>query len=347
MYHLVKIYRYRKQLRTMTRHKGYSLSISHSRSPDRLPPSKGYLHLQNFQRYLSDFHKLQCYYSITLQVATLIALYGPLSTTHSIRNPFDEAFLLLLSINGILPITLMLSTLALFGKITLYHVLLTILSAILASDTGITVVKLLSEPYGSAKRTRGSYIDWPAATGGLAPEDICGRRYEINYPMKLKPEKVFLVGAVLCDALLVGIIARWLLTADTGLSLPRCLKKRPSLQNQSLCSGKLAQWAARAVPIAAAFIFLFYAGMEYFFFYQMLVPQYDRIVNFQDWGFGQIVGIAVWAVVFIDLARHEIGMLGDWPLLLLMEKPRLTYPLALLWKIGRGSRSLEPLPRLV
>lgn len=51
--------------------------------------------------------------------------------------------------------------------------------------------------------------------------------------------------------------------------------------------------------------------MEYFFFYQMLVPQYDRIVNFEDWGFGQIVGIAVWAVVILDLARHEIGMLCD------------------------------------
>ena len=61
--------------------------------------------------------------------------------------------------------------------------------------------------------------------------------------------------------------------------------------------------------------------MELLFFYQMLVPQDDRIVKVGDWGFGQIVGIAVWAVVIIDFVRHEIGSLcGDrglkvWPFL--------------------------------
>ena len=288
VYHLVKIYADRKQ----------RPKIIHNNERS-LPPARISPHLQNFLRYLSEFHILQCYYSITLLTATLIALYGPSSTTHSIRNPFDEAFLLLLSINGILPIALMLYALALFGKITLYLISLTSLSVILASDTGITVVKMLLEPYNSAKGTRGSSVDWPAATGGLAPEAICGRRYAINYPKTLKPEKLFLVGAALCDALLVALIVRW------------CFKMRsarPSSAHLSRRSEKMAGRAKSAGHIAAASIFFFCAGMEYFFFYQMLVPQYDRIVNFQDWGFGQIVGIAVWAVVIVDLARHEISM---------------------------------------
>ena len=299
VYHLVKFYADRKQRPKLSPNNGQSLSIP-PRSPDSLSSGRISPHMENSLRYLSEFHKLKCYYSITLQIALLIAQYGPSSTTHSIRNPFDEAFLLLLSINGILPIALVLYTLALFDKVTLYLISVTSLSVIFASDTGITIVKLLSEPYDSAKGTRGSSVDWPAATGGLAPEAICGRRYIIKYPKKLKPETVFMVGAVLCDALLAVLIVRW------------CIEKwsaRPSSPYQSRRSEKMAGLAKSAGHIAAAAIFLFCTGKEYFFFYQMLVPQHDRIVNFQDWGFEQIVGIAVWAVVILDFARHEISML--------------------------------------
>ena len=95
--------------------------------------------------------------------------------------------------------------------------LLTSLSAILGSCTGIEIVRSLSTLFNRTERTRHSDSGWPAATGGLAPETICGRKYEITYPKKLKPEKVFLAGAVLCDALIVGVIAWWLVTAFPGL----------------------------------------------------------------------------------------------------------------------------------
>ena len=277
-------------------------------------PSVPSHHLQNFLRYISDFHKLQCYYSITLQAGTLIALYGPLHTTHSIPNPFDDAFLLLLSINGILPVSLMYYTLALSENLSVYHISLTCVSAILASTTGITLVNLLSAPPAVASKTRGYYIDWPASTGSQAPEAICGRTYAIRYPDKLKPEKVFLVGAALCDAFLVIMISKWLLARCPSLLPTTWLRNqshRLSSPSRSLTSGKTPRWARIGAYIVTAFIFIYYSAMEYFFFYQMLVPQYARIVNFQDWGFGQIVGIAVWAVVIIDLARHEIGKLSD------------------------------------
>lgn len=249
------------------------------KSSENNPPSDMNPHLRNFLRYLSDFHKLQCYYSITLQIATLIALYGPLSTTHSIRNPFDEAFLLLISINGILPIALILYALALFGKASAYHLSLSGLSAILATDTGFTIVKLLSEPYGSAQQSRGSYIDWSPATGGLAPEVICGRRYVINYPKKLKPEKIFMVGAVLCDVLMMGIVANCLCTAYPRLLWPfrRFFQKSKSDRSLSLSDrsllhrleqqGTISCWVVSASHATVALVFLFCNTMEFFFFY--------------------------------------------------------------------------------
>ena len=154
---------------------------SYSNTPYTRPQLVTSPHLLNFHRFLSDFHKLQCYYSTTLQIASFIALYSPSSTTDSIKNPFDEAFLLLVSTNGIVPIAVTFYTLRLCDRVTLYHILLTSLSAILGSCTGIEIVRLLSKPYDRTEGTSISDSGWPAATGGLAPEGICGRRYEITY----------------------------------------------------------------------------------------------------------------------------------------------------------------------
>lgn len=69
-------------------------------------------------------------------------------------------------------------------------------------------------------------------------------------------------------------------------------------------------WTKKMMHVAAVSVLIWCTAMESFFFYQILVPQYNRIVNFNDRGFGQIVGFTIWAVVVIDFLRHEIGSLG-------------------------------------
>ena len=266
-------------------------------------------HLRNFYLFLSDFHKLQCYYSITLQTASFIALYGPPSTKRSIKNPFDEAFLLLVSANGIIPIAITFHSLNLCNRVTLYNSVLTILSVALGSYTGIDIVRLLSKPYDNDERTRLSNSGWPAATSGLAPEYICGRRYEIKYPKKLKPEKVFLVGTVLCDLIIVCVIASYLFPSFPRINVYPKLKGRLKFKGRSSLSGRTIKLMSRMVHLATASMLVWCVAMEFFFFYQILVPQYDRIVDFDDWGFGQIVGIAIWAAVLVDFVSHEIASL--------------------------------------
>ena len=312
LYQYVRTRRSKGRPRSRAQEDQSQQSLPSSKAPVTKPQPAATPYLRNFYRFLSDFHKLQCCYSITLQIASFIALYGPPSTTASIRNPFDEAFLLLVSTNGIIPIAVTFYTLGLCEGVTLYHVLLTSLCAISSSCTGIEIVKLLSKPYDRTEGTRFSDTGWPAATGGLAPEAICGRKYEITYPKKLRPNKIFLAGTALSDALIFGVIVWWVVT-----SFPCVVRNAKwSTQNGRLTFvGRLSlsdhaiSWMRRALHVTAAFILVWCATMEYFFFYQTLVPQYDRIVNFRDWGFGQIVGIAVWAVVMIDFVRRQIASL--------------------------------------
>ena len=47
--------------------------------------------------------------------------------------------------------------------------------------------------------------------------------------------------------------------------------------------------------------------MELFYFGLLFFEKYS-IMDANDRGFGQIVGITVWFAVIIDLSRHEIGM---------------------------------------
>ena len=238
----------------------------------------------------------------------------PTETKHSIRNPFGECFLLV-SANGIIPIAVMFYNLNLCSRVTLYQTTLTAISATFGSYTGIEIVKLLSKPYNRTGRIILSDSDWPAATGRSAPEGICGRKYHIKYPKKSRPEKIFLIGAALCDVLIIGVIASCLARRFPNWR-PSRYRSRPNSGPESLGQSMFSEntigWMRKAVHVSAVLILTWCTMMEYFFFYQMLVPQYDRIVNVKDWGFGQIVGITVWAVVIIDFIRHEISWLYRW-----------------------------------
>ncbi|KAL8710182.1 MAG: hypothetical protein Q9220_005265 [cf. Caloplaca sp. 1 TL-2023] len=286
VYQIIQLYRSGSAISTPPR----KVQCDQSRSPSNTTSSefqdKISPHLRNFHRFLSEFHKLQCYYSITLQIASFIALHGPQSARRSIKNPFDESFLLLVSTNGIVPVATTFYTLHLCRELTIYHVLLTSLSAIFASYTGIEIVSLLLKPFISSKFPDSG---WPAATGGLAPEAVCGRKYQIKYPKKLRPEKVFLVGLASCDLIIIGLMVCRL--APFLRKLFQFLRRSSQRRHPFLIMPPpkfkiITGLTSRTVHVGVGSILTWCAAIEFFFYYQILVPQYDRIVNFDDWGFG-------------------------------------------------------------
>jgi len=94
-------------------------------------------HIEICLNALSEFHKAQCLYSIALQIASFVALYGKNS---AYKDSFDEAYLLLLSADGLIPTSITFYTLMLFRYVNDYHIVLTSISALLASVTGFNLL---------------------------------------------------------------------------------------------------------------------------------------------------------------------------------------------------------------
>lgn len=242
-----------------------------------------------------EFHKLQCYYAIALLIASSIALYGG---NNAEKAQLDEAFLLLISADGLVPVALTLYTLMLLGRTTHYHIVLTVISALLASATGFWIVKhySLNQPMTSQQ--------WPDTCGALSPQYICGIEFELsnNY----NPQTVFTAAAFLCNMLIFCLVVWYISSRIENESLTR-LKERV-FPKDSRALG-LVQVMLHTLAII---ILLACMGMELFFFGKLLFNEKFTVVDVHDWGFGQIVGITVWFAVIIDLARHEIGMSQLW-----------------------------------
>lgn len=240
---------------------------------------------------MGEFPKLQCYYAIALLIASFVALYG---RNDADRAQLDDVFLMLISANGLIPVSLTFYTLMLLRRTTPYHIVLTIMSALLASTTGFWIVRNYSsdQPATSEK--------WPDTCGALSPQYICGG-YKFKMNDAYDPQIFFTVAATLCDILILYLVVWYALIRFKNEYLAR-LKK------------KLLPKGSRTLPLVkavlhtlAVIILLACTTMELFFFVKLLFNKHT-ITDLHDWGFGQIVGITVWVAVIVDLARHEIGM---------------------------------------
>ena len=245
-------------------------------------------HLALWLNAISEFHKAQCYYSIALQVASFMALF---SNGSGNRNQEDEAFLLLVAADGLAPVAITFYTLALLEQINSYHVILSLLSALLASIIGFCIVT----KYPSQGVFSGGH--WPVVCGGQTPQGICNRALDLKY--NYSPNQWFTAAAVLLD-LLILVITGWYVLAQV-------MKSQRSRQSRDFVHGnkRLHLLMTAFLHGGAMFILLSCSVVELFFFVQLF--SHDSIMDHQEWGFGQIVGITIWTAIIIDLVRHELG----------------------------------------
>ena len=288
--HLAKNKRERAAQHTIKEKGAWTSSSKVAANPPNLGNKKSHSKLWIFA--MGEFHKLQCYYAIALLIASFVALYGGNGAE---RAQLDDIFLLLISANGLIPVSLTFYTLMLLRRTTPYHIVLTMISALLASTTGFWIVKnySLDQPVTSEQ--------WPDTCGALSPQYICGRYEEFTMNYAYSPQIFFAVAATLCDILILHLVIWYTLRRFKNECLAR-------LMERLLPKGSRTLRLVKAVlHTLAVIVLLACTTMELFFFVKLLFNKYT-ITDVHDWGFGQIVGITVWVTVIVDLARHEIGM---------------------------------------
>lgn len=243
-------------------------------------------HFEVWLHAVSEFHKAQCLYSIALQIASFVAIYG------GNKNRQDDMFLLLISADGLIPVALALYTLMLRGHAHCYHVILTAISALLASITGFSIVlgfPYIESVYGGS---------WPPTCGGLSPQGICSYQLEFGYDSN--PNLYFVGGAIACDVIIVSLVLWYVLARTKDLEYLAPL-------NRFFSNHKLARWLTVTIlHTGAILILLSCCAIELYWFFELLKG--PSIMDLHDWSFGQIVGITIWAAIIIDLLRNEIGM---------------------------------------
>ena len=267
-----------------------------------------------------EFHKVQCYYSVILQIASLTALCREDSP---VRNIIDGTYLLLLSANGTIPIAMTFYGLSLVDKIRPHTIMLTVVAVTLSSTSGIHIATTFSDFRASL-----SGGAWPDVCGGLSPEYMCGHKPRLKYDML--PHRLVLAGAIFCDVLVCVIILRCLLKpiiiyrhhcrqssaieihcaldnleSIFGRDGPGRMGGTPTNQIRSNSKSNLYSYMIHGTIIVV--LMFFYSALMYFYKQLLMDPDDINIVDNHDWSFGQIVGIATWSTLIVDLVRHTIG----------------------------------------
>lgn len=93
-------------------------------------------HLTQLVAALTDFHKAQCFFMLSINITVLVVIQRGGFDPHSLQQTYDTyVFLLVLAANGFLPITFTLTNLYLVGMLSWFLILLSTVTVMLSIAT--------------------------------------------------------------------------------------------------------------------------------------------------------------------------------------------------------------------
>lgn len=258
---------------------------------------------------VAEFHKAQCYFTIALQIATFVITFAG---KEAITN-VDQDFLLLVAVDGLLPVVLTLYTLMAFGKRSWYMIGLSITSVVLATANGIHITR---------SSTLSNYVDvkgsGPAACGSLGPMGVCFAIGRNNFIITSSLASHYYLLMMTVMDIFAGCLVLWkLLTESTNWwsvftkGIARRLVARmkstsgltaDEMHRSSKLNQRIQLWSTIFFHFVIAAGIIACLGVEFYLFRLLLTSPY---VDAKSWGFGQIVGITIWMGVLMELAYLE------------------------------------------
>jgi len=259
---------------------------------------------------LADFHKTQCYFVIALQLAALLISYSGTITTFS--TTIDKHFLLFVSANGLVPIVLTLYTLMTFGEKSRYMIVLSIVAVLLSSGTGTTLVAGHLGDSGPLSEIG----DWPAC-GNNSPTNICHGIGQNAIPIldidTAQESQAYIIIMVITTTITACLVLWKVITESTTMWVKisewvtqrvAFRIKRPQvatevgLTRHKRILRRIERITRVLLHSLVVLSLLACLGIELFYFGQIFESQF---VDFNSWGFGQIVGITAWVGFLVEL----------------------------------------------
>jgi len=256
---------------------------------------------------LAEFHKAQCYFTIALQIATFVIIYSKTAPVIFV----DQAFLLIVSIDGLIPVATTLYTLMTFGKRSWYMIGLSVIAMVLSTANGIHIIDTFTSY--TAAPDLGS-----AACGGVGPAALCFVIGENAYIFQNNLAVLYYKIIMSLMDIVGGSLVIWkLLTESTSWwavwtrrMANRLVAGMKSISGLSADDSHRANNIYQRIQLGTAIgfhsiiilAFLACYSIEGYLFSQLFTSPY---VDLKGWGFGQIVGITIWMGVILELVYLE------------------------------------------
>jgi hypothetical protein len=265
---------------------------------------------------LADFHKAQCYFAIALQLASIITF----AVDSGSVTLADQYFLLLVSIDGLIPVLMTLYTLMAFGEKSWYMIALSATTVLLSSVTGGYITFQVLRPFSDPWYVTGG--NWPAICGSTGPAAICngiGVNFEEAY--FVGATQYYLIGLVILDTIAL-LLFLWKICTDSTqlwhqgfrwtakrLGYSDLLAGDMSVEDRNITRNirKIIRVVLHSLVVLSL---LACFGIECYVFVSVFSSPF---IDIKSWGFGQIVGLTTWAGVLLELIYLQYSVLNLLP----------------------------------
>lgn len=238
-----------------------------------------------------DFHKTQCFFTLAMETASLAAFASSSSMESSsiVELRTNYRMMLVIGLSGIGPVAMMMLLLHIMDQRSSYLLVLSTASAVLST----AITSLIISKDVNAPNIEPSIIVPECGAGN--PERFCTRKMSgaldsYSFFIGYQVFGWFLLGLLILDHFLHAFEP-----CSRRLKYPR---PQGTLIYRSQIKKTIGRWA-----IQLALVFCIMGFLVYWIDYSITLESIssDKLLDWHDWSFGQVVSIAVYVPVLVDL----------------------------------------------
>lgn len=268
---------------------------------------------------LVEFHKAQCYFSFSLQIAALV-LIAQNSSTKDMPDYQDARLMPGISMTGIVPVIFTLTCISRYGRQSWYLIILSSVTGILATATLISITRfwaVLDAPVPDTGIADFDSATRKAVCGTMNWSDICNP-YSATAIDRVPLRYTWAVWAICCLWLIYCVLSKLLFGAPKNPRVARLVENWKTPDNRLRASIHFVPLSCYRSLGLLSWMFCFAFQLYYYAAYFL-----DGLVSTQ-WTFGQIISVTVWMpsiveYLYLEFCKFQVCQLSSFTLLKIIK----------------------------